>query len=85
MSDSNVKKRQHYVPQFYLKGFSPVEAPEYIYSYSISRRHVYGPQHVREVAHERYFYNLGLNQAIEDALSKLEDRVAPVHAELVRR
>ena len=62
-------KREHYVPQSYLRGFT--EDGEHLFAFDKSTRTRFGTS-VSEIACERYFYDLSDLQATEKALSKLD-------------
>jgi hypothetical protein len=62
-------KREHYVPQSYLRGFT--EDGEHLFAFDKSTRTRFGTS-VSEIACERYFYDLSDSQATEKALSKLD-------------
>lgn len=73
-------KKQHYVPQFYLKSFSTLERKDAVYVLKKSSVKVFGPVMVKEVAHENAFYDHEANSYdVEDALAKFETKAADVH------
>jgi len=78
-------KKQHYVPQFYLRRFANEER---FFAYDKQRRHLY-PTNVRDVASERYFYDVpafdsvaGVAQALESFFQPFETAGAVVVAYL---
>ena len=69
------KKRQHTVPQFYLRLFSPDDRRKTIDLYHVpSSRFVRGAS-IRNQAYSDYFYGKDLSN--EEALHKIEQGVAP--------
>jgi Protein of unknown function (DUF4238) len=52
---ANPVKNQHYVPQFYLREFA--ESNEQLYVYDKRTDKIF-PTHVKNVAHESYFYDI---------------------------
>jgi hypothetical protein len=49
------KKKQHYVPQFYLKAFADKFNRLFVFNKGAQKTR---PAHVKEIAHENYFYKL---------------------------
>ncbi|UOF01501.1 DUF4238 domain-containing protein [Bdellovibrio reynosensis] len=88
------KKKQHYVPQFYLKNFGKGNG---IFVFDKQSKIVYG-SNVSDVAQERYFYaipnergesggkhsNLELINSVEDYLSEIDHRSNRAIASLLR-
>jgi hypothetical protein len=62
-------KREHYVPQSYLRGFT--EDGEHLFVFDKSTKTSFGTS-VSSIASEKYFYDLSESQAIEEALAKLD-------------
>lgn len=75
--------RQHYVPRFYLRGFSTALKENAIYGYRISEQKLFGPVLVDGVAHEKHFYDLDDTTSLEGDLAKLESRIATVHRKIL--
>lgn len=68
------KKKQHYVPIFYLKNFSIVKNGEYyIYCFEKASSKKF-KVNIKEIACENYFYEISENvpQELEDAISAHE-------------
>ncbi len=75
--------RQHYVPRFYLRGFSTALKENAIYGYRISEQKLFGPILVDGVAHEKHFYDLDDTTSLEGDLANLESRIATVHRKIL--
>jgi hypothetical protein len=83
-------ENQHYVPQFYLRGFTDPSRRMFCYDKVADRSH---PTSTEAAAQEPYFYeippgafrdhNVPVNM-IEKALSVVERTWAPLHAALIR-
>ncbi len=80
-------KAQHYVPQFYLRGFATAER---MFCYDKLNDRVY-PTCTRDAAQESDFYEIPPtpqqtvpDNLVEDALSRIEATWAPMVAELIR-
>jgi hypothetical protein len=83
-------KAQHYVSQFYLRGFADSAGRMYCYDKVADRSH---PTSTAAAAQESYFYEIppgsfeNLNvpvNAVENALSAIEGAMAPLHAEIIK-
>lgn len=75
--------RQHYVPRFYLRGFSTPQKENALFGYRISEQKLFGPILVDGVAHEKHFYDLDDTTSLEGDLAKLESRIATVHRKIL--
>ena len=80
-------KKQHFVPQFYLKYF--LDARSNIYVFDILNQKQF-PTTTANIAHERSFYDykpfeefLGQEQAIERAFSNMESKAAEFFRKLI--
>ena len=62
-------KREHYVPQSYLRGFA--EDGEHLFVFDKSTKTSFGTS-VSRVAAEKYFYDISESQVIEEDLAKLD-------------
>lgn len=67
------RKKQHYVPQLYMRGFTENEE---LPSYQLEHHREFPSTPIRNLCYEDYFY--GDEGDAEVALSKLEDRFASV-------
>jgi Protein of unknown function (DUF4238) len=73
-------KKQHFVPQFYMKNFSADAERRRISLYAIGAgRHVAGAS-IKDQAHKEYFYG---KAGVEDKLSQLEAVVSPIIAKAI--
>lgn len=77
---SERKKRQHYVPKFYLKNFTHNDKK--LFALDKFSRAIF-PTNVEDIANERYFYNIPPGyideekmQIVEDDLSRIEAKFA---------
>jgi len=61
-------KKQHYVPQFYLRQFS--QDGKMVYSYNLNHKKGFG-MNIKNICQEKYFY--GENPELEQILGKLEE------------
>lgn len=82
MSDNPVNTRHHYIPQFYLRGFSIPEREENFWVYDLGNKIPYAAK-VATIAQERGFYTAKLKDGTLDAqletrLSEIEGNAAPV-------
>jgi hypothetical protein len=81
-------KKQHVVPQFYLKHFSMGNDQVCVYDKITKKKFV---ANVKEVANERYFYDFDgvddpvIKQLIEKSFSEFEAMVAPALNSLISR
>ena len=80
-------KKQHYVPQFYLRRFCSSDGGIFVYDKLLDR--VFG-SNVRDVASDRYFYDVptideavGVEQFVEKYFHPIETEAAVVLEELV--
>lgn len=65
-------KRQHFVPQHYLRGFSKLNGKKhFLYTYNKKSGEKF-PANIKNIGHENYFYDTSEDQEIEKRLSKLE-------------
>jgi hypothetical protein len=84
----NIVKNQHYVPRFYLERFAFEEEQIHVFDKTSGRCF---PNNVKNVACEKYFYDIpdkylweGAEfQLIERQLSRMEDRFAPCRDEIL--
>ncbi len=76
------KKRQHYVPRFYLRNFSIGESGKAIGIFNIHSGLYVPSGKLRTQAYGTYFY--GADTAFEDRLGIFEGRTAPIIAEILR-
>lgn len=81
------KKRQHYVPQFYLKNFSSRKTVKAKKSFST---HFFdkptertGMINIKNIAQENYFYGSKNDQKLEDELSKIESRCSSIYGRII--
>ncbi len=79
-------KRQHYVPQFYLRGFSIAPGQQKLHVYDKTRKRTFIAD-VAEVASRRHYYDVpeldaaaNTPQAVEKWLGAHEQAVAPILA-----
>jgi hypothetical protein len=87
IGDRAIKKRQHFVPQFYLRRFATLEPSEVIWTYDTMTGDV-RPSTVDATAFERYLYAVTLEDGtrlndLEDFLADIEGSGAPVLAKLI--
>ncbi|MBW3001871.1 DUF4238 domain-containing protein [Candidatus Woesearchaeota archaeon] len=65
-------KKQHYVPQLYLKGFSTQRNKEkYLFVYNKENKKCF-QANIRKIACENYFYDIDETQITEKIFSKIE-------------
>lgn len=77
------KKREHYVPRFYLRNFSyDKDEPFYLHCYDKQDERGFKAT-IRNIGHENYFYDLSPSQEIEDLLADLEGDLEPSYTKLV--
>lgn len=72
----SIKKRQHFVPQFYLRNFSPSYKRQQIGVFNITSQIYAKYASLREQACSNYFY--GQDGKIENELSKIENNAAVI-------
>ncbi len=86
------KKKHHYIPQFYLREFSDPYGPKgqepYVWVYEKRMDKLAEKRSPKNIATETHFYSVsGVTstriQAVEDALSRFESRVAPLLREVL--
>ncbi|MCJ8306570.1 MAG: DUF4238 domain-containing protein [Nitrosopumilus sp.] len=72
-------KRQHFVPQFYLKGFG-----EEIFVYDKTNDEQF-PSNPKNIAHHKNFYKITSDDqnVVEKMFSKFEDQQAPAFRKLI--
>jgi hypothetical protein len=77
------KKRQHFVPRFYLNTFSEEEeGPYHLYCYDKPEDNVFG-SNTRDIAQSEFFYDLSEEQSIENIFEDLEQKFSKAYYELV--
>ncbi|MCH7613851.1 MAG: DUF4238 domain-containing protein [Candidatus Marinimicrobia bacterium] len=90
MMSNSKKKRQHYLPQFYLKGFSREylkpedkrnDSKYNVWYYDLAKRKIIN-RHVKKVAQESYYYSWitqdgDWDYTLEEILSEVETILAP--------
>src|SRR6266705_2522380 len=69
-----MKRRHHYVPQFYLKAFA--SAPKRINVFNLERNRAFQSVGFREQCYSRHLY--GESDEVENAFAEVEGRAAPV-------
>src|SRR3989344_6039049 len=76
MNQQQFTKRQHYLPQFYLKKFSKADEHVYVYDKNIGDKGEVRYQTTLQVAHENNFYTYktmgGHKKNLEDFFSQIE-------------
>jgi hypothetical protein len=85
------KKKQHFVPQFYLRGFTHDARREHLFFFDKTNQ-TSRPCNVEDIAQKRFFYDiapefLGPNadeQMVENFLDDVEGVCAPVLADILR-
>ncbi|WP_082485761.1 DUF4238 domain-containing protein [Acidovorax sp. Leaf84] len=76
-------KNHHYVPQLLLKNFSSNKGRLHVFDKLNTRPF---PENQKNIASENYFYNFsedGINHSMEEWLSQLETKAAPIIDEIV--
>jgi hypothetical protein len=76
-----VKRRHHFVPQFYLRRFSCDEAKKRIHVYNLKRQAAFRDASVKRQCYRHRFY--GKQDDLEDAFSELEGFAAPALTRLI--
>lgn len=80
MSEQQFTKKQHYIPQFYLKKFSQDGERVYVYDKKTGSKGEIRYQTTLQVAHENNFYNYqtksGKKENLEDFFSQIEGDAA---------
>ena len=78
------KKREHYVPQFYLKAFSADDSEPYnLFCYDMAEDSMFRSS-TRNIAQSSYFYDLSEKQALEDLFGDMESVFAQVHEKIIQ-
>jgi hypothetical protein len=67
-------KRQHFIPQFYQKGFLSKDKKNYTYQYLKDGRIL--PANIKNVATEGFFYSEGEDHSIDNVITDAEDEFA---------
>ncbi len=91
MPEKQPTKKQHYVPQIYLKGFSQDSSS--IYEYNLARKKaIEKPVSIESVCSEKYLYELRDNSGeiininyVENVLCECEGRFAEYRRNLLRK
>ena len=79
-----MKKKQHYVPRFYLKEFSNRSKKNQYYIYCYDKRtDNIRPQNIYNSAMEKYFYDKTSPTTIEDRLSNIELEVSTIYHKII--
>lgn len=69
---SGKTKRQHYVPQLYLRGFAnPSKKKHLLFVYNKENKKTF-LANIRDVAHENYFYDVDESRIVERLFSQFE-------------
>ncbi len=69
---TNKPVRQHYVPQFYLKGFAnPQKDEHYLFAYNKENKKRF-PTNIKKIGQENLFYSIDESETIENLFSKLD-------------
>lgn len=68
------KKKQHYIPKFYLKRFSMNEDEKTIGLYNLSNKKFITNASIQTQGYKNYFYDK--DGEVEDALEKMENQIA---------
>ena len=78
------KKRQHYVPQFYLKAFSADDSEPYnLFCYDMTEKSLFRSS-TRNIAQSSNFYDLSEEQALENLFEDMEREFAKVHEKIIQ-
>jgi hypothetical protein len=75
------KRKHHFVPKFYLKGFQ--SEPNRLHLYNLDRRRAILNVSLRDQCYQHRFY--GKTDEVEDVLMEMEKRIAPVVRETAER
>ena len=79
------KKKQHYVPRFYLKSFARQKKPEEFIIRSFNKETgAKFEQNITQVAMEKYFYDDGNPPDLENYFSRLESLHAKVYNKIIK-
>jgi hypothetical protein len=76
----NAEARQHWVPQFLLRGFHNGKEESVFVFDKVTGRSFSSP--IRDVAFERGFYNIGGSADLDDVMFRVEDATAPIIQEI---
>lgn len=76
-----LKKKQHYVPQFYLKNFSLRENRKSIRLFNIDANKIVLEASIKDQAYKKYFYDK--DNEIENKLNDLETQASAIIAKIV--
>lgn len=75
-------KKQHYIPQFYLKNFSQDNEHIYIYDKKVGDKGEFRYQTTVQIAHENHFYTIrtkrGTKENLEDLFCQFEGDAAKI-------
>jgi hypothetical protein len=82
-----MKKRQHFIPQFYLRRFATYKPKEEIWTYDIENGLTRGST-INNTAFEKYLYSVTLEDGkrlddLENLISVIEGKAAPVLEKLI--
>ncbi|WP_375210908.1 DUF4238 domain-containing protein [Hyphococcus sp.] len=82
-----MKKRHHFVPQFYLRNFAAHNPEEEIWTYDMERGTARGST-IENTAYEKYLYSVtsddGVRQDdLENVIAAIEDKAAPVFEKVI--
>src|SRR4030067_3418519 len=81
------KRKQHYVPRFYLKSFAVPKKGEYYTNCFEKSNFNQFEVNIKDVGCENYFYEIAKDvpQEMEDTLSEFENEFSQVYNKLVSR
>ncbi len=82
-----MKKKHHFIPQFYLRRFASIEPDEKIWTYDIELEEG-RTSTIENTAYEKYLYSVTLENGqrsdeVEDFFSKIEAKAAPIFNKLI--
>lgn len=81
-------KKQHYIPQFYLKNFSHDQNHIHVYDKKIGEKGEFRYQTTTDIAHENHFYTYrtkkGTNENLEDFFCQFEGDAAAIIEKVYR-
>ncbi|PHR55535.1 MAG: hypothetical protein COA43_15215 [Robiginitomaculum sp.] len=75
---------QHYIPRFVLRAFKDQYRPSHVWKYS---KGFANPKHsaIKKTASQDYFYSqISERQTLDDRVTDLENRIAPIHANILK-
>lgn len=80
----NKNKRQHYVPQGYLKNFAISNGKDiWVYDKeSLPDQYLKQPKSIKSVCHGDYFYRFNGSDIIDEQINKFENNVIPLLGEI---